>query len=90
MEQPEEVTGNCVVVARPPHVEEAEDVLVEEVEPEEAVILAWFALHREVEVRWIAEGGKHMPRRGDQQQDQRAGEGAELTPLAPAPREGEP
>ena len=61
VERPVEVAGELVVVAGDAAAEEAEDVLVDEVEPEEAV-----AVH----AAGVAQAGEDVPRRGDEQEEQ--------------------
>ena len=59
MQQPEQRARDGVVVARIAQVQKAQDVLVEEVEPEEPAITARFAVHREIEIGRIAQRGEH-------------------------------
>jgi len=49
-------------------------VLVEEVEPEEAVILAGAAVHRPVKVGRVANSGEDVPGRGDKQDQSDTGD----------------
>src|SRR5579864_230346 len=59
-------------------------MLIEEIEPEEAVIFARAAVHAEVEVRRHAQSSQNMPRCGDKQEYQDCAEWAQATPgLAP-------
>src|SRR5205823_2594417 len=69
VQQPEPDAGHGVVVPRIPHVKEAEEMLVKEVEPEEAVVLAGAGVHGPVETGWVAECSENVPRRCDQKQD---------------------
>ena len=80
MEAPVEVAGELVVVARDAAAEEAEDVLVDEVEPEEAV-----AVH----AAGVAQAGEDVPGRGDGEEEEGAGEGFEAAPVAEFAGEGE-
>ena len=80
MEGPVEGGGELVVVAGDAAAEEAEDVLVDEVEPEEAV-----AVH----ASGVAQAGEDVPGGGDGEEEQRAGEGFELAPVAEFAGEGE-
>ena len=73
VEAPVEIAGELVVVARDAAAEEAEDVLVDEVEPEEAV-----AAH----AAGVAEAGEDVPGRGDGEQEQGAAEWAQTAPVA--------
>ena len=68
MEQPEVEPRNGIVIARIAQIQEAQQVLVDEIEPEEAVIFARNAAHRKIEIRRIAERRQHVPRRGNQQE----------------------
>ena len=83
MEQPEQVPRHGVVVARPAAVQKTQDVFVEEVEPEEAVVLARPGVHREIEVRRVAERCQNVPRRRHQQHQSQA---AERPQPLPGPR----
>src|SRR5208283_29908 len=80
VEAPVEGAGELVVVARDAAAEEAEDVLVDEVEPEEAVA---------VNGSGVAQAGEDVPGRGDGEQQKSAGEGFEATPVAEFAGEGE-
>ena len=73
MLEPEEVGGELVVVAGDAAAEEAEDVLVDEVEPEEAV-----AFH----AAGVAEAREDVPGGGYQEEEEEAGEGFEAAVLA--------
>ena len=68
VQQPEPESRDGVVVARIAQVQEAEEVLIEKVEPEKAVILAGAAVHGPVEVRRVAKGRENVPRRGDKKE----------------------
>ncbi len=72
MEAPVEVAGELVVVHRVALAEEAEEVLVDEVEPEEAV-----AVH----AASVAESGEDVPWGSDEEEEQSAGEGFEGAPV---------
>ena len=80
MKQPEEAARDGVVVARVAEIEEAEKLFIDEVEPEEAVILPGSTVETEGEVRRIAEGGEDVPGRGDEKNDKRSGERVEAFP----------
>jgi hypothetical protein len=73
VEAPVEGTGELVVVARDAAAEEAEDVLVDEVEPEEAVA---------VEASGVAQTGKDVPGGGDGEKQEGSSEGFQLAPVA--------
>ncbi len=88
-ESPEEEEGDGVVVAGDAEVEVAEEVLVDEVEPEPAVDVAvgWEGdgpvAVREGEVAGmtlggVGEGDEDVPRGGDEEEDDDAGDGVEL------------
>ena len=77
---PIQVAGKFVVVTRDPLAEEAEDVLVDEVEPEEAV--AVFST-------CISQTGEDVPGGRDEQEESEAGEGFQAAPLCPGAGEGE-
>jgi len=80
MEKPEKRARDGVVVARVAKIEKAEELFVDEVEPEEAVILAGAAVEGEGEVGRIAESGKDVPGRGDEYDDEGSGEEVEALP----------
>ena len=73
MEGPVEGGGEFVVVAGDAAAEEAKDVLVDEVEPEEAVA---------VQAAGVAQAGKDVPGSGDGEEEEQAGEGFEAAPVA--------
>jgi len=79
MQEPKQRAWDGVVVPRVAHVEESEDVLIEEIEPEEAVVDSWLAAHGEVEVGRILQRGQHVPGSGDDKNDERPRE--EVQPL---------
>ncbi len=68
---PVESCGELVVVAGDAAAEEAEDVLVDEVEPEEAVAVGSSG---------VAEAGEDVPRGGYGEEEKDAGEGAKAAP----------
>ena len=70
VEAPEEIAGELVVVHWIALAEEAQEVLVDEVEPEEAV-----AVH----AAGVAQASEDVPWRGDGEEE-KAGEGFELAP----------
>ena len=80
VERPVEEAGELVVVARDAAAEEAEDVLVDEVEPEEAVAVC---------AAGVAEAGEDVPGGGDEEEESDAGEGAEAAPVFVVAGEGE-
>src|SRR6267378_6510053 len=61
MESPEQQTRDGIVVAWVSHVQEAENMLVQEVEPGEAVILAGNATPREFKSGGIANRRQRVP-----------------------------
>ena len=73
VEAPVEGGGELVVVARDAAAEEAEDMLVDEVEPEEAVA---------VDAPGVAQAGEDVPGGGDEEKEERAGEWFEAAPVA--------
>ena len=77
---PEEGAGEFVVVHRVTATEEAEEVLVDEVEPEEAV-----AVH----AAGVAEASEDVPGGSDNKEKEGACEGLELTPFLVATGKGE-
>jgi hypothetical protein len=74
MEEPEVNPRHRVVVARVAQIQEAQQVLIDEVEPEKPVVLARSAAHGENEIGRITKSGQHVPRSGNEQNDQHAGE----------------
>src|SRR5215471_5836679 len=70
MKSPEQKTWHGIVVPWIATVQEAQDLLVDEVEPEEPVIRARLAVHREVKNRRVADGCEYVPGQRDcQEQD---------------------
>ena len=80
---PEEVSGELVVVHGEALAEETEEVLVDEVEPEEAVAMA------EEGAVGVAEAGEDVPGSGDREEEGGSGEGFQLAEGAPLAGEGE-
>ena len=86
-EQPEQMKGpeiearHGVVVAWITQVQKAQQVLVDEIEPEKAAVGAGFAVHREVEVGRIPQCGEDMPGSGDRQQQRHPGQGGQPAPV---------
>jgi hypothetical protein len=80
VQAPEEIAGELVVVHGVALAEEAEEVLVDEVEPEEAV-----AVH----ASGVAEASEDVPGGGDCEEEEEAGCGLELAEIAPFAREDE-
>ena len=80
MEAPEEVAGELVVVHGDALAEEAQEVLVDEVEPEEAV-----AVH----AAGVAEAGEDVPGSCDGEEEQSASDGLEGAPVLVVAGEGE-
>src|SRR5271170_3399687 len=83
MEYPEVEARDCVVIARVTHIEKAEQLFVDEKEPEESVIGIGSAVQSENEIRRIAQHGEDVPGSGDQQNDERAAEGMQALPDTP-------
>ena len=80
MEAPEEVAGELVVVLGEALAEEAEEVLVDEVEPEEAV-----AVH----ASGVAQAGEDVPRGGDGEEEEGPVKGLRRAPVFVVAGEGE-
>ena len=72
MEQPEIQARHRIVIARIAHVQKTQQLLVDEIKPQEAVIFARSAAHREIEIGRISQRRQDMPGRGDQQRHQQA------------------
>src|ERR1700682_4517945 len=80
MQQPKRRAWNGIVVARVSQIQEAQDVFVNEIEPEKTVVLAGAAVHREIEVWRHTKSGQNVPRRGNRQNDERRGENMQPFP----------
>src|SRR5665213_3393313 len=78
VQRPVEVAGELVVVARNAAAEEAQKVLVDEVEPEEAV--AVFSSR-------VSQTGEDVPRGRDHEEESEAGERLQAAPLFPGARD---
>ncbi len=72
MKAPKQRPGNGVVITRITHIQEAQQLLIHEIKPEEAVILTRHAAHGKHKIRRIAQRSQHMPRQSNQQNNQRA------------------
>jgi len=91
MKQPEIKTWNRVVVARIAHVKKPEQLLINKVKPQEAVILSRSAAHREIEIWWIPQRRHDVPWRSDGEHDQQAAQRMKQLPDFPVkqlPRQG--
>ena len=62
MEQPEPEPGDRIVISRIAQIEEAKDLLVDEIEPKKAVVFTRTAVKREREIGRITKRGQNMPR----------------------------
>ena len=57
MKQPEQMARDGVVIARVAHIQKAQQLFIEEIEPEEAVVFARRAAHGKDKIRRIAQRG---------------------------------
>ena len=80
IEQPEIKPRHRVVVARITQIEKSKQLLVNEEEPEKAVVFPRNALHREGEVGRISKRGEDVPGRGNEQDDGEATEWSKSLP----------
>src|SRR5256885_1455594 len=80
MEEPEPEPRDCVVIARIPQIEEAKDLLVDEIEPEKTVVLARTAVKQEREIGWISKRGQNVPGRCNEEGDEKTADGAQSLP----------
>ena len=71
IEHPEKHRRNRIVIARVAQIQEPQQLFVDEEEPEEPVIFAGHAPHRELPNRRIADCGQNVPGCGDQQDNNR-------------------
>ena len=84
MQTPVEKKGEFVVVDWITLAQEAKHLLVDEVEIEEAVDIAWGGnISYRVPGARVTQAGENMPGRGDGEEEQNAGGQAEFTPAAP-------
>jgi hypothetical protein len=84
MQQPVSGEGQLVVVVRVAQAEEAQEVLVDEVEVEEAVDVADGGVVADgMALVGIGEAAEDVPGRGDGQKQQRSGDGLQLAPATP-------
>ncbi len=80
MEQPEPESRNCIVVAWIAQVQEAKHLFVNEIKPEEAVVLTGPAMEGEGKVGRITERRQNVPGCGDQDNDEESADGPEPLP----------
>src|SRR6266850_135720 len=80
MEEPEPEPRDCVVIARIPQIEEAKDLLVDEIEPEKTVVLPRAAVKREREIGWISKRGQNVPGRCNEECDEKTADGTQPLP----------
>ena len=84
MQQPVSEAGQLVVVVRITQVEEAQVVLVDEVEVKEAVDVAQGGVVADgVSLVGIGQAAENVPGRGDGHEDQRADDRLDLAPAPP-------
>src|ERR1700674_2336460 len=62
MEQPEPEPRDRIVIARIAQIEESQDLLVDEIKPEKAVVFARTAVQRKREIGRITKCGQNVPR----------------------------
>src|SRR6185369_364984 len=74
MEEPKVKTRHRVVIARIPRIQKPKHLLIEEIKPEETMVLAGASVHGEIKVRRIPYGGQHVPRDRDHDKNQNSGE----------------
>src|SRR5262249_26673049 len=80
MQEPEPEPGHRIVVTRIPEIEESKQVLIDEVKPKEAVILARSAVHGEREVRRVPQRRQYVPRDSNRSHDDQRGNRTYLAP----------
>ena len=80
MKSPEQRARHRAVVARVTQVQKTQQLFVDEVKPEKAVILAGPAVHRERKVRRIAQRCQHVPWDGNRQRYEDSAEQVQTLP----------
>ncbi len=80
MKEPEVEARHGGVIARVAQVEKSQQLFVDEVKPEEAVILASAAVQGKGEIRRVRERRQNVPGSGDEQDDGYAGQGIKALP----------
>src|SRR6267142_446522 len=75
VKEPKPQPRHGIVITGIAQIEEAENLLVDEIEPQEAVVLPWAAMQRKRKVRGISNGSQDVPRRGNRQRDEESADG---------------
>src|SRR5437879_344616 len=83
MEKPEPDSRHGIVVVRITPVEKAKNLLVNEIEPQEAVVFARAAVKGKREVRRVPQCCQDVPGCGDQKSDKESADGPKPLPGAP-------
>src|SRR5262249_1579695 len=65
MQEPEPEAWHSIVVAGIAQIQEPQEMLINEVEPEKSMVLAWTAVYREIEIRRVPQHCQYVPWDGD-------------------------
>ena len=80
VEKPKVHARHGVVITRIAEIQEAKQLFVDEEKPPEAMVFTWDTLHREAEIRRVSDRREDVPRRRDQQNDQKSAEWSKPLP----------
>src|SRR6267143_900938 len=80
MEEPEPQPRDGIVIAMVPQIEEAKDLLGDEIEPEKAVVFPRAAVKRGREIWRITKGGQNVPGRRNSECAEKAADGTQPLP----------
>src|SRR5260370_29776123 len=80
MEQPEPQPRDRIVIARIAQIEESQDLLVDEIEPEKAVVFTRTAVQRKRKIGRIPKRSQNVPRRCNKERDEKTADGTQPLP----------
>src|SRR5712691_10918344 len=80
MEEPEPQPRDRIVIARIAQVEESQNLLVDEIKPEKAVVFARSAVQRKRKIGWISKRGQNVPGCCDEKCDEKTANGTQPLP----------
>src|ERR1700719_1016986 len=80
MEEPEPQPWDRIVIARIAQIEESQDLLVDKIKPEKAVVFARTGVQRKRKIGRIPKRGKNVPRRGNKECNENTADGTQPLP----------
>src|SRR6266478_7199555 len=80
MEEPEPQPRDRIVIARIAQIEESQDLLVDKIKPEKAVVFARTGVQRKRKIRRIAKRGQNVPRCRNKECNENTADGSQPLP----------